>query len=132
MIRTLISALLVITLTGCATIISGSNQSIHVRIVNAGTQKMLIGATCSVSDNNGIISTITSNPATIVVSKGNGPIHIDCRRAGYRQLNMAVGDSFNAVTIVNVLFWPGFIVDAVSGAYKKYPSHYVINMEKVK
>lgn len=130
--RVIISALLVVVLAGCATIFSGTSQTINVKIVDAANQQLLTNASCSVVDDSGPISSITSNPAAITVSRSNGAIHINCKRSGYRQLNMAVGDSFNAVTVVNVLFWPGFIVDAVSGAYKKYPSHYVINMEKTK
>lgn len=61
----------------------------------------------------------------------SGGIQVQCRKDGYRQLNTAVGDDFNAVTLVNVLFWPGFIVDAVSGSYTKYPSHYLVSMEKI-
>ena len=132
MIRTLISTLLVISLSGCATVFTGTSQTIHVRIVDAANQRLISNATCSVSDGNGSLYSITSNPTSIVVGKGNGPIRIDCKAKGYRQSNMAVGDSFNAVTVVNVLFWPGFIVDAVSGAYKKYPSYYVVNMARVK
>lgn len=132
MIRNLISALVVISLAGCATVLSGTSQTIHIQVVDEANQRVLSNATCSVADGNGSIYSITSNPTAIVVGKGNGPIRINCRRPGYRQTNMAVGDSFNAVTIVNVLFWPGFIVDAVTGAYKKYPSHYVVNMHKVK
>jgi len=71
-----------------------------------------------------------SNPATVMVNRGHGTINIDCSKPGYTQLNFAVGNSFNAVTIVNVLFWPGFIVDAASGSMKKYPSHYVVSMKK--
>ena len=117
-------------LSGCATIFSGTSQTINVKVVDAGNQQLLSNVSCTVSDGNGITHSIVTNPSAISVSKGNGAIRIDCKKAGYKQLNMAVGDSFNALTVVNVLFWPGFIVDAVSGAYKKYPSHYQINMEK--
>lgn len=117
-------------LSGCATIFSGTSQTINVKVIDASNQQLLSNVSCTVSDGNGITHSIITNPAAISVSKGNGAIRIDCKKAGYKQLNMAVGDSFNALTVVNVLFWPGFIVDAVSGAYKKYPSHYQINMEK--
>jgi hypothetical protein len=73
-----------------------------------------------------------SNPGSAIVSRSNGSLQVNCKKEGYIQLNTAVGDSFNSTTLVNVLFWPGFIVDAVTGAYKKYPSHYVVSMEKAK
>ncbi|AIL65251.1 hypothetical protein NOVO_04345 [Rickettsiales bacterium Ac37b] len=31
--------------------------------------------------------------------------------------------------LVNVLFWPGFIVDAATGAVHKAPSHITVFME---
>lgn len=127
-----ILSLSAIVLTGCATVFSGTSQTINVKVVDSSNQQLLSNISCVVSDGNGATHSIVTNPSAISVSKGNGAIRIDCQKAGYKQLNMAVGDSFNALTIVNVLFWPGFIVDAVSGAYKKYPSHYQINMEKTK
>lgn len=130
--KIIISAVLAIFLTGCATILSGTSQTINIKVVNNADSRLLSNVSCTVVDGSGGSYPIIANPTSISVAKGNGPIHINCTKPGYRQLNMAVGDSFNALTIVNVLFWPGFIVDAVSGAYKKYPSHYMISMEKIK
>jgi hypothetical protein len=45
-------------------------------------------------------------------------------------VNFGVGDSFNSVTLINILFWPGFIVDGVSGATHEYPSHISVYMKK--
>lgn len=50
--------------------------------------------------------------------------------ATYKQLNMMVGESFNRATLLNILWLPGFAIDAVTGAYKQYPSHYVVTMEE--
>ena len=72
---------------------------------------------------------LTSNPAVIKVSKQGG-VHITCTKKGYTQLNTSVYDSFNNTTLVNILFWPGFIVDGLTGAYKKIPSFYVVSMKK--
>lgn len=130
--RSIVTILLFFTLTGCATIMSGTSQTINVKIVDAATQSDLSNVICTVVDGNGNSSAIVTNPAVIRVSKGDGGVVIHCKKTGYRQLNMSVGDSFNALTVINVLFWPGFIVDAVSGAYRKYPSHYMITMEKIK
>ncbi|MDD9331190.1 MAG: hypothetical protein PV340_00735 [Wolbachia sp.] len=43
-------------------------------------------------------------------------------------MNTMVGESFNSVTFLNVLWLPGFAVDVVSVAYRKYSR--VITMEK--
>jgi hypothetical protein len=128
--KKIISAGLLALLTGCATILSGTTQVINIKVVDP--QDRLLSARCSASDGQGNSYAIVTNPAAITVTKGNGSINITCHKSGYRQLNMAVGDNFDKMTIVNLLFWPGFIIDAASGAYKKYPSYYKITMEKIK
>ena len=50
----------------------------------------------------------------MVVDKGKGSLDVRCRRSGYAQSQVGVGQSFNAWTIVNVLFWPGALVDAAN------------------
>lgn len=119
-------------LSACATIFSGTSQNINVMVVNAETNEKIEGAVCTVIDGNGTSFATTTNPAAVKVARGNGSIMVNCTKKGYKQLNTSVGDSFNAVSVVNVLFWPGFFVDLASGAYKKYPSHYVVGMSKVK
>ncbi len=128
-----ICALIIIgvALGGCATIFSGTSQNIHVKIIESQTNTLLDNASCTVTDGSGGNYAVVGNPGTVRVRRSSGGVQVNCRKEGYRQLNTAVGDDFNAVTLVNVLFWPGFIVDAVSGSYRKYPSHYVVSMEKI-
>jgi hypothetical protein len=116
-------------MSGCATILSGSNQTINVKVLDEN-QELVTNAKCSITDGIGNVYPLVGNPATVTISKGTGAVIVNCKKPGYRQMNMAVGDNFNALTVVNVLFWPGFIVDVATGAYKKYPSHYMINMER--
>ena len=122
--------ILSVLVSGCATIFSGSTQHLNVKVVDSAKNELLEGAVCNVIVSNGSETPVTSNPGVVTVKRGES-VSVNCKKAGYKQLNMSVGDSFNAVSIVNVLFWPGFIVDGVSGAWKKYPSHYVVTMEKL-
>lgn len=119
-----------VMLQSCGTVFSGTSQTINVKVVDQKTQETVDNAQCIVTGSNGMAQPLNTNPGTVVVSRDSAPLVINCNKKGYRQVNTAVGDSFNAVTLVNVLFWPGFIVDAVTGAYKKLPSHYVVYMEK--
>ena len=77
-----------------------------------------------------MLYTVPSNPGSVLVTKGAGALTPNCVKAGYVQKSFGVGDSFNAVTIVNILFWPGFIVDAMNGSMHKYPSHIAVIMDK--
>lgn len=114
--------------TGCSTIISGTTQQVHVKVVDS-KNTMLKNATCSVSNGSSDYE-FDSNPATITVNK-NESLVIKCRAKGYKQKGTGFGKSFDSTTLVNVLFWPGFLVDGVSGAMHKYPSHVVVEMQKV-
>lgn len=127
--KSLLALCAVSTLSSCATIFSGTSQTLNVRVID-DNKELLENVKCTVFDGSGGTYALLDNPGTVKVSRGNGTIKVDCKLKGYKQLNTAVGDSFNAVTVANVLFWPGFIVDAASGSYKKYPSHYEVHMTK--
>lgn len=126
-----ILCLMALGLSGCATILSGTSQTIHVKSIDSVSKETLTDVRCSVTDGSGGGSTIMTNPGSTKVSRARGSVVVNCSKPGYRQLNTSVGDNFNAVTLVNILFWPGFIVDAASGSYRKYPSHYLVSMEKI-
>lgn len=123
-------SLIALGLSGCATIFSGTMQTIHIKAVDANNNP-LSDIRCVATDGHGGGYTIMTNPGSVQVSR-KGAVVVKCVKEGYEQLNMAVGDSFNSVTLWNVFFWPGFIVDAASGSYRKFPSHYVVTMEKIK
>jgi len=114
--------------SGCATVISGTTQQVHVKVVDTNNN-LLKNATCSVSNGSADYE-FESNPATIMVNK-NESLVIKCRAKGYKQKGTGFGKSFDSTTLVNVLFWPGFLVDGFSGAMHKYPSHVVVEMQKV-
>ncbi|MCC2646201.1 MAG: putative lipoprotein [Rickettsiaceae bacterium] len=117
---------------GCATVFSGSDQAINVKVIEANDHDILEGVSCVVTDGYGEMHVVQSNPGVVKVSRSSGSVQVNCKKPGYKQLNTAVGDSFNKTTLVNIIFWPGFLVDAVSGAYKKFPTHYVVSMERIK
>ncbi len=124
------AVLIALMCSACATVFSGTTQTINVAVQESENHNNLDNAVCRVTDGSGGVYSINSSPATVTVSRANGSVIINCKKDGYKQVNTMVGDSFNPVTLVNVIFWPGFIVDAVSGSYKKYPSHYVVIMDK--
>lgn len=119
-------------LQGCATIFSSSTQTIQIKAVDNDTKELIDNCACVVTDGSGGNYVVSSNPGAANVHRSQGAVQVNCRKQGYRQINTSIGDSFNATSLVNVLFWPGFLVDAATGAYKKYPSHYLVNMEKIK
>ena len=119
-------------LTGCATVISGTSQIITLKAVNQANNELLEGVSCTITDGGGGLYLVQSNPGQVSINKGRAPLTPNCKKDGYKQLTYSVGDSFNALTVINVLFWPGFIVDAVTGSYKTYPSYIAVMMEATK
>jgi len=119
-----------VLLTGCfATMFSGSTQAIQMKVVDDNGD-LIEKVRCIVHDPSGMSHSITSNPGVVVIQRGSGSLFVDCKKAGYKQLNVMVGESFNKVVLLNLLWWPGFVIDTVTGAYKQYPSHYVVTMEE--
>lgn len=107
------------------------DQDIHVKVIDNKNNTTLENVICTVTDGTGGSYVLQNNPGIVKVRRTSGAVLVDCKKEGYKQLNIAVGDNFNSVTLINVLFWPGFIVDALSGSYKKYPSHYLVAMENI-
>lgn len=123
--------LLLLSLSGCATIFSGTTQKLNIKVVDANTQERLTGASCTIRNDDGNVYAIHSNPGTVEVSRNGGELDFTCGKEGYRQGVVMTGNSFNKTTLVNIIFWPGFLVDAATGSHKKYPTHFVVTMEKL-
>ncbi len=121
---------LLLMLTACATIISGPSQRVNVQAVDEQDNSVISNVSCLVMDGQGFSYPVTGNPGSIAATRGNGTLQVNCKKDGYNQTNIGTGSSFNAITIANVLFWPGFIIDGLSGSYAKYPSHIVVQMSQ--
>jgi hypothetical protein len=120
-------------LSGCATIMNGgSTQKVNVQAVDDATHQLIPGAVCTVVDGQSNSYPVMTNPGVVTLTRGKGALTVSCNKEGYRQSKIAAGDSFNAWALGNIIFWPGIIVDAVSGAALKYPSHLSVIMVKNK
>jgi uncharacterized protein YceK len=110
--------------TGCATVISGTTQSIYI-----DTPKME-GAECKLTDSNGKSWHLDSTPGNIEVSKGDGPINLTCEKEGYEKVALMLGESVTGDLWGNLLLGGGIgvVVDAASGAAQVYPNTLIIWM----
>ncbi len=123
----LLSALFM--LAGCATIISGTSQVINVQAIDKQTQQLVPNAQCNLTNSKGVIYPMYGNPGSVNVPREYGGLQANCSAKGYRQTGVGAGESFNAWTLVDIIFWPSFFVDAATGAAKKYPSHITVLMQ---
>ncbi|MCP5422919.1 MAG: hypothetical protein H6959_08355 [Chromatiaceae bacterium] len=103
-------------LSGCATVTTGSDQSITITSVPDG-------AKCLMTRDGETIGAISSTPGSVLVNKDKDPITIECSLAGHQAATESVDSKFQGATLGNVLIGGviGIAIDAGSGAMNKYP-----------
>lgn len=121
-----IAAIAVSGLSGCATIVSGTGQSLTVV-----TEKGIDGANCELTDKKGGKWYVPHTPGTATVRKGDGPMTIVCKKDGFKTSTLMLEESVTGATFGNIILGGGIgiLVDAASGAAQQYPDQVVIWME---
>jgi hypothetical protein len=111
----------VIALSGCASIAGDNNKVVHVSSKPEGAK---------VYANNIPVGT---TPTKIAVNNTWSPTLLTFKKKGYADTNAQVDTSFQKVGLLNIFFWPGFLVDAVSGNMMKVaPESRVVNADLTK
>lgn len=105
-----------ITLSGCATIITGQTQGVKVETDPTG-------ATCSVARGGEQLGVINSTPGEIAIGKEWRALEVDCRKDRHISEKVSIPASFQPATLVNILIGGiiGIAIDAISGAISHYP-----------
>lgn len=114
----LVGALLV--LSGCATLFSGTDDDITFDSEPQGA-KVLI---------DGIV--VGTTPTTVVVDRpGLEETDVTVQLEGYESRRFELDKEFNNTSILNIFFWPGFVIDALTGALFKYDQKsYTVDLEE--
>jgi uncharacterized protein YceK len=111
----------VATLSGCASIVSGTNQVLSVETLQkAGTP--VAGATCKLENDKGVYYVTT--PGTVTVHRAYGDLSVKCQKAEMPDGLAVVKSSTKGMVAGNILFGGviGAGVDAASGAAYDYPN----------
>jgi uncharacterized protein YceK len=93
-----------LALSGCATMFGNKNRTVNVNSTPAGATVTLNGNEVGRTPTKVALGNPTTNSYVIKVSK-----------KGYAPVTRQVETAFQPVGILNILFWPGFIIDAVTG-----------------
>ena len=112
----------VLLLSACGTIFSGTTQNVTIN-VRGERVKNAPPAYLNIANNQFNIE--AGNTFSVNLPKSCSPktIMIEDDRNYYRVTNSQINTTFNPVTILNVFFWPGFVIDAVTGAMCRYDDY---------
>ncbi|HEX4160602.1 MAG TPA: hypothetical protein VHY79_19200 [Rhizomicrobium sp.] len=114
-----------VALSGCATVVDGTSQSIAI------TTPPTTGAYCTLTSNEGNVSVLT--PGVAHVEKSKEDIVAHCSKEGWQDASATIPSDFQGWTVGNLVLGGvvGFGVDALSGAMHKYPHAYEIPMQPI-
>lgn len=107
-------------LSGCASIVNGSNQVISVEARNKGQQ--VSGASCSLINPKGTFYVTT--PGTVTIHRAYDDLNVKCEKDGMQPGIASVKSTTKGMAFGNILFGGiiGAAVDAGSGAAYDYPT----------
>jgi hypothetical protein len=105
---------LLVMLSGCATIIKGTTQSVSLKTPPAD------GAQCELKNSEG--TWFITTPGSVTVHKTKNDLTVTCMKSGYQDAMAIIPSKFNGVTAGNILVGGliGITVDAASGANYGY------------
>lgn len=119
--KALVTCLCILSFTfaGCATIFSGTDDDITFRSEPSGARVMIDGIM------------VGTTPVTIPVDRpGLDDTRVTVELEGYEPRTFELDKEFNMVSVLNVFVWPGFVVDALTGALFKYDrTNYTMNLQ---
>jgi len=109
-------------LSGCATVIKGTTQSIVI------TSPPVSGAYCILSSTEGNWPVTT--PSAVTVDKSKEDILVKCSKPGYQDASASIPSDFQGWTLGNLVLGGliGVGVDAASGAMNEYPRAFAVPM----
>lgn len=112
-------------LSGCASVIDGTSQSMVVETIPPGAE-------CSLDRNNELLARIIT-PQTVNIKKTKHDIRISCEKDGFYQSTEHVNSEIQDATWGNIILGGGigWAIDSASGADNKYADHVTLTMVPV-
>lgn len=113
-------------LSGCASIVDGSNQSLSVKTSSA--EGDVAGASCQLTNDKG--TWFVRTPGTVTVHRSYDALNIRCKHNGYHTAIQVTKSFTKSMAFGNVLFGGviGVGVDMSTGAAYDYPDLITVEM----
>lgn len=112
-----------IAISGCATIVQGTTQSVSI------TTEPADGAKCELRNSEGVWYLMS--PGSAVVHKTKNDLAVTCKKDGYDDATLTVPSKFGATTAGNIIAGGiiGIGIDAASGANYHYSPSTAVQMK---
>jgi len=112
-----------LALSACATVISGTDQSIAVATDPPG-------ANCSIDRSGTHIGQVNPTPGSIHLDRSKDDLTLTCSRSGYQEAKLSQSPHFTGATFGNILVGGlvGVVVDAATGANFRYPDNVTVQL----
>jgi len=112
-----------IFLTGCASIVNGTNQPISV------STPPVQGAVCTLINDKGTWY-VNNTPGSVTVHRSYQDLNVSCRKPGYKVASQAVKSTTKPMAFGNVLFGGaiGAGIDVANGSAYDYPTNITVAM----
>ena len=107
LLKTIMITGTMLSLAGCATMFGDKNKTISINSTPSGAKVTY----------NGTYRGVT--PYSLVLASSSTPGVITVSHEGCQPETQQIQTSFQKIGFLNILFWPGFIVDAVTGDMMK-------------
>lgn len=116
---TLLLGVLALFGTGCASVFKGNSDNISFQSDPSGATVLLNGMK------------VGKTPILIPVKKSISAPTVTYQLDGYEDQTVQLQNSFDPIAILNVLFWPGLIIDAATGSVMQYnPKIYQVDLSR--
>jgi hypothetical protein len=113
-----------VTLGGCATITEGTTQNILVEVApNTGT--------CLVIRQGETLGASTPDHRIVTVSKSMNDLEFKCSAKGYHDKDDVLTSTTSNATVVSFFLLDFGLVDAATGAWKKYPERLTVVLQPI-
>ncbi len=114
-------------LTGCATIMDGSTETLSVQTTNGPAS--VASAQCALSNKEG--SWTVTTPNSVIVHRGSEALNVQCTKDGFVPETQMVKASTNGDVYGNILIGGGIgaTIDTTNGAAWDYPKSITVPMQ---
>ncbi len=124
-VRAIGCGLFALALSGCASILSGTTETVAF-------DSNPPGATCELTRQGTVIGSVVT-PGTLQLDRSKYNIDLACRKDGYQDATGHLESGTEGMVLGNILLGGvvGWAVDSANGADNKYPAHLTVSLDPI-